>query len=162
MQQIIKCLLFFTLLFYSSQTFAISLEDVKDLKQDGSLVQKSQRPIMLYVSALGCPYCKRLEKDIIAPMIKSGSYNNRILMRKILWEDSSPIINFEGVEISPGDFLLKYDIMATPSILFLDSKGNEIAKRLNGYRSADLFWYYLDTSIEKAIKNLAKKKLKEK
>ncbi len=145
------------LFLFSTQAFSISLEKVTDLQKDGTFSTETQRPIFLYVSSQGCPYCKRLERDIIAPMIKSGSYDEKILMRKILWEESTPIINFKGEEISPGDFLLNYNIMATPSILFLDKDGNEIAKRLNGYRSADLFWYYLDSSVDKAVEVLKRR-----
>ena len=141
---------------FARSLFCMTLESVADLQKDALLSEQTRRPIFLYVASIGCTYCKRLEKDIISPMIKSTEYDNKILMRKILWEESMPIIDFEGERMSAENFLLKYNIMATPSILFLDKNGNEIVKRLDGYRSPDLFWHYLDSSVNKAVKVLKK------
>jgi thioredoxin-related protein len=136
---------------------AATLPDIQNFKKDGEYSEKQHRPIFLYVSAIGCPYCKRLEKDIIAPMLKSGDYEQRLILRKILWEGTNTLFDYQGKEILPDEFLLKYNIMATPTILFLDKDGNEIAKRITGYRTPALYWYYLDTSIDKAVQALKKK-----
>ncbi len=131
-----------------------TIQDVNNLQQDGKLSAMNKQPIFLYVAATDCPYCRRLEKDILKPMLKSGEYQSRLVMRKILWEGTNILKDFNGNEILPESFLLKYNIMATPTILFLDRHGNEIANRITGYRSADLYWYYLDTSVDKAVEVL--------
>jgi len=148
---------FIAMLLFSNLLNAASIQKLENLKQDGALSAQTKQPIFLYVAAIGCPYCKRLEKDIIKPMFKSGEYEKRLLMRKIIWEDSAMIYDFNGEQVLPVDFLLKYNIMATPTILFLDKNGHEIAKRLNGYLSPDLYWFYLDRSVDNAVKVLASK-----
>jgi len=140
----------------SSNAFSEPLPDIQNFKNDAEKSALNKQPIFLYVSAVGCPYCKRLEKDILGPMLKSGEYHNRLILRKILWEGTDTLYDYAGKEILPDEFLLKYNIMATPTILFLDNNGNEIAKRITGYRTPDLYWYYLDTSVEKAVAVLEK------
>jgi len=108
----------------SQSLSAASLPDIQNFKKDAQISEKNQRPFFLYVSAIGCPYCRRLEKDILGPMLKSGEYENRLILRKILWEGTDTLFDYNGKEMLPDEFLLKYNIMATPTILFLDKNGN--------------------------------------
>jgi len=151
-------MVFFAIMIFGFNPYvsAASIATIKSFKSDANDSEKYQRPIFLYVSAIGCPYCRRLEKDILGPMLKSGEYNNRLLLRKILWEGTDTLYDYNGKEILPEEFLLKYNIMATPTILFLDKNGKEIAKRITGYRTPDLYWYYLDASVDKAVEVLRK------
>jgi hypothetical protein len=45
-------------------------------------------------------------------------------------------------------------VVGTPTLLFLDNKGEELTSRLVGYHSEDFYWYYFDEAIEIARNEL--------
>ncbi len=145
------------LLLLNSTVFAKEITTVKNFSKDARISLQQHKPIFLYVSSISCVYCKRLDKDVIGPMLKSGDYEKKIIMRKITLEDTDPIIDFNGKLVIPEDFLVDYKINATPTLLFLDHQGKQLTKPLEGYLSADLFWYYLDKAIDRSVAKLRAK-----
>jgi len=127
---------------------------LSDLSVDAKHQQKTNRVIMLYVSAPHCAFCKKLEKEIFDPLLYSGEYDDRIILRKVDWHSSSMIKNFDGIKQLPQDFLKAYEIKITPTLLFLDSTGRQILKPLLGYRGGEFYWFYFDAAINKANNRL--------
>ena len=112
--------------------------------------QKSKRVILLYVSAPHCAFCKKLEKEIIFPLLKSGEYKDKIILRKIDWHGTDSIFDFNGLSVKPSQFLEQYKIRITPTFIFLGANGKELHKRLLGYRGGEFYWYYFDAAIDKS------------
>lgn len=137
---------------YGNATEAIPV--AKNLVDDGKIQLQTGRIILLYVYAPNCAYCKKLEKEVFFPLIRSGEYQDKIVLRKINWTSSTPIRDFSGGEILPSKFLEQYNIQITPTLLFLDAKGNQVIERILGYRGGEFFWYYFDVAINKANKRL--------
>jgi len=129
----------------------IAVPGAENLMQDAKLRDESGMAIMVYVSAPDCPYCVRLEEEVILPLLRSGDYSRKLILRNINWDSSLPVIDFDGIAKEPSDLLLKYNIIATPTLLFLNSDGTEASKRLTGYQGDDFFWYYLDRAIERSL-----------
>ncbi len=126
-----------------------------NLQSDGKLQQKTGKVILLYVSAPHCAFCKRLEKEVLLPLIHSGEYQNKIILRKINWRSDTPVIDFKGVSKRPSEILKPYGIQITPTLLFLDANGRPVIERLLGYRGGEFYWYYFDVAIDKANKLIA-------
>jgi len=135
----------------ATETIALA----KNLAEDGKIQQQSNRTILLYVSAPDCAFCKKLEKEVLFPLIFSGEYLDRIILREIDWTSSIPIKDFSGEMVLPKTFLNQYNIQITPTLLFLDATGNPLVDRLLGYRGGEFYWYYLDMAIKKANMLLA-------
>ena len=122
----------------------------KDLQ--ASAAQLPQKKVfLLYVSAPGCSYCERLEQQILEPLLVSGNYADKLLLRKINWESELEVANFSGEPQLPVDLLLDYKIIATPTLLLLDKNGRQLAEPIVGYNGSDYYWYYLDLAIEQSI-----------
>jgi len=135
---------------YANNTIPLA----KNLAEDGKNQQQTKRIILLYVSAPLCTFCKKLEKEVLLPLIQNGKYQDKIILRKISRTSSTPIKNFFGKDMLPSIFLAPYNIQITPTLLFLDARGNQVIERLLGYRGDEFFWYYFDVAINKANKNL--------
>ena len=134
-------------------TETISL--AKNLAEDGKIQHQTNRTILLYVSAPDCAFCKKLEQEVLFPLILSGEYEDRIILREIDWTSSTLIKDFSGEMVIPKTFLYQYNIQITPTLLFLDAKGKPLVDRLLGYRGGEFYWYYLDRAIKKANMLLA-------
>ena len=126
----------------------VKIPVASDLEQDGKKGQNLNAVILLYFSAPDCRYCMKLEESVLKPMLRSGDYDKQVLLRKIDWRSSSMINDFFGQRISLQKLSERYDVKVTPTLVFVDSNGREVAPRILGFQSADFFWHYLDQRIQ--------------
>ena len=108
------------------------------------------KPLVLYVAHSTCPYCKRLDREVMPAVVNTQAYQQAISLQKLVWDDTTPVRWRNNEMISPDDLVARYRVIATPTILFLNAQGEEVAKRIEGYRDADFYWFYFDQSIETA------------
>lgn len=109
--------------------------------------EADQLPILLMFAATTCEYCERLEEEQLGPMIKSGNYLNRVVIRKHILDKVGYIKNFKGEAVSYTDFADSFDVDLTPTIMFLDKNGNKVHKNIYGYNGSDFFASRLDQAI---------------
>ena len=82
--------------------------------------------------------------------MKSGEYE-RVVFRELVIADNQRIVTIDRIDKRQEIDRKNFDIVGTPTVLFLDRKGNEIAKRQVGYSSSDYGTYLLERSIKAAI-----------
>lgn len=121
------------------------------LQIDGQLAIQNQIPLLLMFSQNDCPFCIKLKEEIIQPMLISGDYTDRALIREFMIDDNSTVINFQGESVEPRDIFNHYKLFVTPSLLLLDGQGNELAERQVGINTIDYYGYYLDEAIKVAL-----------
>ncbi len=135
----------------------IQVKHASNLQQLARQASQTQRAILLEFSAESCPYCVTLEEEILKPMIRSGDYQNKILIRKLNIDQYQSVIDFNGNKVSPSELASRYKVWVTPTVVLLDSQGREIAARQVGINSIDYYGAYLDDEIEVAIAKLQTK-----
>lgn len=128
----------------------INIPLASNFEADGKMVNTTGALILLYFSAPDCRYCMRLEKEVLEPMLRGGDYDSLALLRKIDWRSESQVSDFLGRRISLHQLAERYAVKVTPTLVFVDSSGRELAPRILGFRSADFFWYYLDQRIDQS------------
>jgi thioredoxin-related protein len=129
----------------------IEIIAVADFSKLARVANDQQKLIMLEISATYCSYCRKLEAAIIKPMLRSGDYEDRVLIRKIEIDEETHLINFDGSTISPGRLAQKLDIKVTPTIIFLNSQNQEVSERIVGVNSLDYFGGYVDDAIDHGL-----------
>lgn len=135
----------------------IAIATATDLRQDALVARQISAPIILYFSDPDCGYCRKLEKEIFLPMLRSGDYQDRVLLRKIPWLSRGLLKDFDGSEIELRAIAGRYNVQVTPTMIFVDEDGAEIAKRILGYNGPDFFWFYLDRAIDESRSALLKR-----
>ncbi len=125
-----------------------------DLQQEGRQAQSRQLPIMLTFSADDCSYCELLEEDFLQPMLLSGEYGDRAIIRKLILDDGSSVSDFSGRDIEATRLSDQYRVFVTPTILFIDGEGRELAERIVGINTPELFGGYLDACIDTALASI--------
>jgi thioredoxin-related protein len=130
------------------------LIEENDFQQLSQQMKEKSRGLLLMFHAEHCPYCARMEKEILTPMVISGEYDDRIFIRKLQIDEARNIKNFEGKTVEPSDISDKYQVRLTPTLVFLDYKGQEKAKKMVGINTVELFGAYLDAEIDQLMKNL--------
>ena len=122
---------------------------VQNLVTETRQAEDSGMVYLLYVSRPACPYCRQLEQNVLFPMRVSKSYMNSVDLREISFEGGN-VIDFDNQSHPSIDIITRFNVIGTPTLLFLDSSGAEITERIVGYDSEDFYWYYLEQSIENA------------
>ncbi len=110
--------------------------------------------VVVMVDQEDCPYCRQVEEEFFSAILASGQYQGIVSMGKISIDAGETIIDQGGQEVSTREFLAEYETDWTPTVLFLDHQKREVADRLTGLSTPDYYVYYLERSINSAIRNL--------
>ena len=123
---------------------------VEDLAALGERARHGRMPILLVVSRDDCPYCKLLKREILEPMLLSGDYSGRVLIRELLVDSYAPVRDFDGETVSSDAVASRYGARLTPTVLFLDHRGRELAEPMIGINTVEFYGHYLDATIDAA------------
>ena len=137
--------------------FSLMIYSLVLIAADEGIVKVSaqtKKPTLLYISRSDCTFCHRFEEDVLKPLIKSGTYKNKIIIRKIVIDDPEPVANFKGNIVAPINLAQSYSVDVTPTLLFVDAEGNELVTRIVGYQKSDYYSHFLEQAITKAYKVL--------
>jgi thioredoxin-related protein len=126
----------------------------QDLQQEGQGARAGRLPILLAFSAIQCPYCRDLEEEFLEPMLLSGDYADKIIIRKLVLDNGSHVRDFSGRSVEAAELAHGLRVFVTPTILFVDAEGRELAQRMIGINTLEMFGGYLDGCIDTALLNL--------
>lgn len=132
----------------------ITLHKVTDLEELGELAEDKKLPILLMFSMDNCPYCVILEQNYLIPMLRSGDYKDKVIIRMIKVDDYKSLTDFNGNRIDAEDFPVRYGAYVTPTMVFLDPEGRELSKSLVGLGTEGFFAGDIDNAIDNALRQL--------
>ncbi len=132
------------------------LQEVVDFQALRALMQEKKLPLLLAIKAEHCNYCQRLEAEQLEPMERNAGYRAQILIRTFELGGTREITGFDGDKLTAAAFSQAYKAKLTPTILFLDANGKEIAQRMTGYNSP-YYGAYLDDAITTAFQAVQSK-----
>ncbi|MDH5324399.1 MAG: thioredoxin fold domain-containing protein [Gammaproteobacteria bacterium] len=130
---------------------AVTLAMVDDLQAVSRTAQSQNLPILLVYSAEDCGYCKRLEADVLNPMMKNGEFTQRIIVRKVMIDSMVKIKDFTGQPMEAGEFAFKQGVDVTPTLQFVNAHGKQLVPRMVGYQGTDFFPAYLEDAIGSSL-----------
>jgi thioredoxin-related protein len=125
-----------------------------DLQADAALAQSRQVPLLLVFEAAHCPYCRELEASYLRPMLISGDYDDKVLIRSVDLDEQDSLKNFQGEAVTPGALADRYRIRVTPTMVFVGPSGEELTERLVGVGVVDFYAAEIDAAIDAAIRQL--------
>jgi thioredoxin-related protein len=148
-------LLLFTLSSYSADDIESVLIEENNFQQLSLEMKDKSLGLVLMLHAEHCPYCALMENEILSPMVKSGEYDKKVIIRKLQIDEARDVIDFSGKTVEPSDISGKYKAFVTPTLVFLDYQGNERVEQMVGINTVELFGAYLDIEIDKLVAELA-------
>ena len=117
----------------------------------GHLSLQQGIPVVVFVSRDACPYCRTLRDQILKPMLAADKFEDRAILVEVSLDRIDPITGFDKEQMTAKDFGKLYKAELTPTLLFLDSEGREIGKRLIGISNLEFYGHYLQKSIDEAL-----------
>jgi thioredoxin-related protein len=132
----------------------VTVPGASDLQQLGNQALSRELPILLTFTSIICSYCELLEEDFLQPMLLSGEYRDKVIIRKLELGPGASVTGFDGRKIMSGELSSRYRVFVTPTLLFVDGNGEELAERIVGINTPELFGGYLDNCIETALQRI--------
>lgn len=130
-----------------------------DLKKTGSIAQKHNVPIVMFVTATWCNYCRRLEENILEPLFQTTQIENYAEFRQLLLDkDHWMMKDFDGNDIEMKTLGPKLGVKVAPTTLFFDSNGKQIAEPIIGLTLEEFYPGNLERSLNQALKALGNEK----
>ena len=118
-------------------------ETFLDLREDIREATKAGKRLMVYFGQDGCPYCKELmQTNFSQRAIVDKTRRHFMPIALNIWGDRE-VTWIDGKRMAEKDFAKMLKVQFTPTLLFLDEKG-EVVVRLNGYYPPHRFEAVLD------------------
>ncbi|NNF97311.1 MAG: thioredoxin fold domain-containing protein [Halobacteria archaeon] len=132
----------------------VKVREVTDLQVVGQEARVRKLPILIMFSIRDCPYCDVVREEFLKPMLRSGDYTDRVIMLELYSDSYARVRDFNGELISAGELIHRYKAGFAPTVVFLDSQGNEQAERLIGITTRDFYGGFLDESIDESLQRV--------
>lgn len=127
------------------------LKKIHDLRETAKLAIAADLPVLMMFGTDECPYCEMLREEFLIPMIISGDYTDKIIMREVHIAYYEKLIDFNGKTITASQFAHRYGVTLFPTMVFINSKGEVLVKKILGITTPSLFGGRLDQRIDQAL-----------
>jgi thioredoxin-related protein len=101
------------------------------LRDAGRQAQAAGEPLLLLVSLPGCPYCELVRRNYLLPMRAEGLRAWQIDVT----DTQRTVRDFEERASTGAALAARWKAGFTPTVLFFDARGMELADRLVGMTS---------------------------
>ena len=122
----------------------------RDLASVAVEAKEESVPIVLVFTAPYCSFCEILKEEIIHPGLIGGHYSGRARLAELDLGSFLDVTDFDNERVSPEALASRYGVDITPTLLFLNNEGEEIADRMVGIGNHEFASAYLDRGIEQA------------
>jgi thioredoxin-related protein len=132
----------------------IKVKQINNLQVETQLAKEKNLPLLVLFSLSHCPFCKLIKEDFLIPMIISGDYKDKIMIREMNIEENPDIIDFSGITKSSYVFAKEMEISLFPTMVFVDYQGCKLAQSIKGINTPSLFGGRIDDAIDEANKKI--------
>jgi len=131
-------------------SYAVEVPALTDLRADIAQAKALNVPILLLIHSQGCTYCHYVMEDHLRPMVLSGQYQKRVLLRQLAADEAQDLLDADGKTTRAKDFARALNVRFYPTIVFLGSDGQLLKERLIGVANIDLYGTQLESALQRA------------
>ena len=117
----------------------LSSDSTKDWSQIGASAREAGLPVVVLVTGIGCGHCERMRGEFLADPRISSPLAEQAVSAELHRDSVGKMVDFDGERIRSRVFLSRYDVFATPTLLFLDSAGLPLAPPIVGFNDAETY-----------------------
>lgn len=134
----------------------ITLQETDNLYALAKLARDKQLPILVMFAQDDCLYCELVREDFLNPMLQSGEYDDKVIIRQLHIDSFDEVRNFNGKMIDVEELDVNYGAYLTPTVVFLDPNGYELSPRIIGVVNEYFYGEQLDAAIDNSLTKLRK------
>lgn len=130
-----------------------------DLQKTGKVAAKHQVPVVIFVTATWCNYCKKLEENILTPLLETTPIEEYAQFQQMLLDKSHWMMkDFAGNDIEMKTYGPQLGVKVAPTTLFFNSQGEQIAEPIIGLTLEEHYPANLEKRINQALEKLGNPK----
>jgi thioredoxin-related protein len=129
-----------------------SIPQAINLQKDSIFAQEKGIPVLLEFTMRGCPFCEEVENEVLRPMLISGDYDNKVIVRNVMIDEETEITDFNGQKITYEELASRYNVYVAPTLVLVHGNGKAMGIEMVGVTTIDFYAAYLDQAIDKALK----------
>lgn len=131
------------------------IKELTDLQTLSIESNQNNLPILLTFGAEWCEFCEQLKEEVLDPMALGGLYEGKyVYLRYVSIDDHSPIPGIDGKPTLKGRWAESYGADLTPTVLFIDGNGNEVAPRIVGISNIELYSAMIHRALNTAYEKM--------
>ena len=132
---------------------ASPLKLASNLQESAKAAHLNQRPIVIFYTATWCRYCKRLEQNIIDPLLLNTQIEDYADFRQVVLDnDKASIIDFDGKTYKMKDYAAVKGVRFVPTTMVYNREGNAIAEPILGLTLEEFYPGNLERAINQGLK----------
>jgi len=153
-------ILFTLSLFMTPKAFAGEILPLAvDLQKSATVAKKHQVPVVIFATATWCNYCKKLEQNILNPLLETTNIEEYAEFSQLVMDKSHWMMkDFQGKNIEMKSLAPKLGVQVAPTTMFFDSQGNQIAPPILGLTLEEFYPANLERGINQALEALGNPK----
>jgi thioredoxin-related protein len=125
----------------------VTLVQAHNLQADSQLAQQRHVPILLMFAQQGCAWCHYVEEEQLKPMLRNADYRAQVIIRQVMTDDLGNITDFNGSQTDANSLAIRYSASLTPTIVFVDEHGKQLAHSIVGVRNTEFYGGELDDGL---------------
>jgi thioredoxin-related protein len=130
---------------------ASTLPPATDLRSLAQQSERTQSTILLLFSTPGCPYCREVRRNYLAPRLVAGNEGTpRLLVREVDITSRAPLVGFDGGATTQAAFAARHGVTMVPVVMAFSSRGQPLAQPLVGLDRSGFYDAYLGQLIDLA------------
>lgn len=119
-----------------------------DLAQLAAEARAKRVPVLVAFMQQSCPYCAIARRDHLLPLQASPQWRERVLIREVETDRSTPLRDFSGAATTHRAFAKKHDVRRVPTLIVFDADGKAVGQPLTGLLTQDFYQLYIEQAIE--------------
>jgi len=127
---------------------AAGLVHAKNFQADAKTAAKRRVPVMVLFTSPSCPYCDQVKREYLVPMHKDPSYRNRVIIREVTVNATTPLVGFDGTRTTEGAFAAANKVFMVPTVMVFDTRGAATSEAIVGLLIPDYYFGYLEAAID--------------
>lgn len=128
------------------------LTRIDDLRALLALARKQRRPLLLFFSVPGCPYCLEVRRAHLTPRAIDAGHGP--LIREIEISSRRTFIGLDGMSTTEYAFADAHDVRMVPHVVLVDADLKPLAEPMIGLGVSDFYGEYLAGAIDSAVRRM--------
>ncbi|MFK5894067.1 MAG: thioredoxin fold domain-containing protein [Pseudomonadota bacterium] len=128
----------------------IQIKQIENIKIASQLAKEKKLPLLILFSMTHCPFCVLIKENFLIPMMISGDYNDKVIIREINIEENLEIIGLSGKQQASYRFANNMGVSLYPTMIFVDYQGCKLVDSIEGINTPSLFGGRIDDAIDTA------------
>ncbi len=126
---------------------------IDDLHQLAPAMKQHGRPLLLFFTTPGCPYCREVRRNYLLPRAAQAD-GGGVLIREVSILGERSFAGPDGRRLTERALATRFEVAAVPVVLLVDAQLRPLAEPLLGLNPA-FYESYLQARIDEATARLA-------